>query len=182
MLSPVVHEQFFCLGSAYLSNKPKTKAQAISLFINKQTNMNEFFIESNSSCSWLTWFVYSPRNTYYWFNKFPTLDKARPLTSYVMGLTDIENIIEPCHVITWPRKEPNIEISQNRSALNQGLPQPHNQEWSPELVLNRTSMQTRAWKLSKIMVNIPGTRLYMEEDSVYYTVYESTRVTFTQLF
>lgn len=32
------------------------------------------------------------------------------------------------------------------------------------------------------MVNIPGTRLYMEEDSVYYTVYESTRVTFTQLF
>ena len=42
-------EKFFCLCSACLSNKPKTKVQAWLIY--KQTNMNEFFIEPNPSCS-----------------------------------------------------------------------------------------------------------------------------------
>ena len=49
---------FFCLSSACLSNKSKTKAQV--WFICKQTNMNKFFIEPSSSCSWTAWFVYNP--------------------------------------------------------------------------------------------------------------------------
>ena len=40
---------FFCLGSACLLNESKTKAQVWLIY--KQTNMNEFFIESNPSYS-----------------------------------------------------------------------------------------------------------------------------------
>ena len=45
----LIHKQIFCLDSACLLNKPKTKAQA--WFIYKQTNMNELFIKSSPSCS-----------------------------------------------------------------------------------------------------------------------------------
>ena len=40
---------FFCLGSACLLNKLKTKAQAWLIY--KQTNMNELFIKPSLSCS-----------------------------------------------------------------------------------------------------------------------------------
>ena len=49
---------FFCLGSTCLLNEPKTKAQ--SWLIYKQTNMNKLFIKPSQSCSWSTWFIYSP--------------------------------------------------------------------------------------------------------------------------
>ena len=48
---------FFCLSSACLSNKPKTKAQAWLLY--KQMKMNELFIELSLNCLWTAWFVYS---------------------------------------------------------------------------------------------------------------------------
>ena len=48
----------FIFGLGFLSNKPKTKAQ--SWLIYKQTNMNKLFIEPSQSCSWSTWFIYSP--------------------------------------------------------------------------------------------------------------------------
>ena len=57
---------FFYLGSACLLNKPKIKAQAWLIY--KQTSMNKLFIKSSSSCSWSTWFIYSPRSKvgYWW--------------------------------------------------------------------------------------------------------------------
>ena len=45
----LVHEQFFCLGSACLLNKPKTKAQVLLIY--KQINMNKLFINLSPSCS-----------------------------------------------------------------------------------------------------------------------------------
>ena len=45
----LVREQFFCLGSACLLNKPKTKAQVLLIY--KQINMNKLFIDLSPSCS-----------------------------------------------------------------------------------------------------------------------------------
>ena len=45
----LVHEQFFFLSSACLSNKSKNKAQPWLIY--KQTNNNEFFIKSSPNCS-----------------------------------------------------------------------------------------------------------------------------------
>ena len=61
-----VYEQFFCLGLACLLNEPKTNAQVWLIY--KQTSMNKLFIKSSSSCSWSTWFIYSPRSKvgYWW--------------------------------------------------------------------------------------------------------------------
>ena len=56
--------KFFCLGLAWLLNKPKTKAQA--WFIYKQTNMNKLFIEPSPSCSSSVCFIYIPY--YYRYN------------------------------------------------------------------------------------------------------------------
>ena len=49
--------KFFCSGLAFLSNKPKTKAQAWLIY--KQTNMNELFIKPSLSCSRSAWFIYN---------------------------------------------------------------------------------------------------------------------------
>ena len=54
VLSLIAHELvceqiFFCLRLAFLSNKPKTRAQACLIY--KQTNIKELFIESNLICS-----------------------------------------------------------------------------------------------------------------------------------
>ena len=69
---------FWCLGLACLSNKLKTKTQAWLIY--KQMNMNEFFIEPSSSCSWMTWFIYGPSR----YQKIPIVISIVGLISYVL--------------------------------------------------------------------------------------------------
>ena len=117
----LVHEQIFFLGSACLLNESKTKAQAWLIY--KQTNMNKFFIELNSSCSWSAWFIYNPIKHYQeshnsWQNLLPNIRLCAPRD--ILHQIALDRGVHATHRPTHPNRTQSISTRPDYSVVSCG--------------------------------------------------------------